>query len=58
MTEDHRKFLIWLYDRAPFVAEALAGHWYGGRRYYIDKRVNIAGKRREFDRLNSQFKEE
>lgn len=57
MTAAHMGFIVWLMDRAPFVANALQKHWERGERYYIDSRVDIRGYRREFNRLNKYFEE-
>jgi len=42
MTEEHRRFLAWLNDRAPFVAETLAKHWYMVELVYHNNKI---GKR-------------
>lgn len=57
ITQEHKDFIGWLFDRAPFTATALESHWMRGERYYIDSRVDIRGKRRLFNRLNNLFEE-
>lgn len=53
MTPEHEAFIKWLENEAPFTASALRRHWEKGETYYIDTRVNLKGKRREFNRLNN-----
>lgn len=35
-----------------FLAEATERHWKNGESYYIDKRVNVKGIRRDFEKCN------
>lgn len=52
MTLEHEKFLQWLETRAPFVAASVRGYWQKGRKAFIDSRVNVKGRRAEFNKLN------